>query len=97
MNLELQLMEWCSDLPCMKRCLLITSSSLFFHFLSSAFLRREGVVVERFYYALTWTCRFPVSGDTCYFAHCFPYTYSDLKAGSTHTDTHPHRHKQRTW
>ena len=72
---------------CMKRFLLIISSSLLFHFLSSALLRREGVVVERFYYALTWTCRFPVSGDTCYFAHCFPYTYSDLKAGGTHTDT----------
>ena len=52
---------------------------------SSTFQRREGIVVERFYYALTWTCRFPVSGDTCYFAHCFPYTYSDLKAGSTQT------------
>ena len=44
--------------------------------------------MERFYYALTWTCRFPVSGDTCYFAHCYPYTYTDLKAGHTHTDTH---------
>ena len=52
------------------------------------FCRREGVMVERFYYALTWTCRFPVLGDTCYFAHCFPYTYSDLKVRMCYTQTH---------
>ncbi|KAJ8402929.1 hypothetical protein AAFF_G00362430 [Aldrovandia affinis] len=30
-------------------------------------------------YSLTWTCQFPCEGDTCYFAHCYPYTYSDLR------------------
>ncbi|XP_069077704.1 cytosolic carboxypeptidase 2 isoform X1 [Pleurodeles waltl] len=30
-------------------------------------------------YCLTWTCQFPNDDDTCYFAHCYPYTYSDLQ------------------
>ncbi|XP_066556802.1 cytosolic carboxypeptidase 2 isoform X2 [Amia ocellicauda] len=30
-------------------------------------------------YSLTWTCQFPHPGDTCYLAHCYPYTYSDLQ------------------
>ncbi|XP_073423599.1 cytosolic carboxypeptidase 3 isoform X2 [Dendrobates tinctorius] len=30
-------------------------------------------------YSLSWTFRFPHSGDTCYFAHCYPYTYSNLQ------------------
>ncbi|XP_063800625.1 cytosolic carboxypeptidase 2 isoform X2 [Pseudophryne corroboree] len=29
-------------------------------------------------YCLTWTFEFPHDNDTCYFAHCYPYTYSDL-------------------
>ncbi|XP_040265175.1 cytosolic carboxypeptidase 2 isoform X1 [Bufo bufo] len=29
-------------------------------------------------YCLTWTFEFPHNNDTCYFAHCYPYTYSDL-------------------
>ncbi|XP_069808017.1 cytosolic carboxypeptidase 3 isoform X2 [Dendropsophus ebraccatus] len=31
------------------------------------------------YYSLSWSFRFPHSGDTCYFAHCYPYTYSNLQ------------------
>ena len=31
------------------------------------------------FYSLTWTCQFPHAGDTCYFAHCYPYTYSNLQ------------------
>ncbi|XP_066446271.1 cytosolic carboxypeptidase 2-like isoform X2 [Eleutherodactylus coqui] len=31
------------------------------------------------YYSLSWTFRFPHSGDTCYFAQCYPYTYSNLQ------------------
>ncbi|XP_048455975.1 cytosolic carboxypeptidase 3-like [Rhincodon typus] len=31
------------------------------------------------YYSLTWTFEFPHAGDICYFAHCYPYTYSDLQ------------------
>ncbi|XP_062404140.1 cytosolic carboxypeptidase 2 [Sardina pilchardus] len=30
-------------------------------------------------YSLTWTFEFPHEGDTCYLAHCYPYTYSDLQ------------------
>ncbi|CAF0864478.1 unnamed protein product [Adineta ricciae] len=30
-------------------------------------------------YSLTWTCKFPNNNDTYYFAHCYPYTYSDLQ------------------
>ncbi|XP_033015535.1 cytosolic carboxypeptidase 2 isoform X6 [Lacerta agilis] len=30
-------------------------------------------------YCLTWTFRFPHSHDTCYFAHFYPYTYTDLQ------------------
>ncbi|XP_042641341.1 cytosolic carboxypeptidase 2 isoform X2 [Tyto alba] len=30
-------------------------------------------------FRLTWTARFPHDGDTCFFAHSYPYTYSDLQ------------------
>ncbi|XP_073798312.1 cytosolic carboxypeptidase 2 isoform X5 [Danio rerio] len=30
-------------------------------------------------YSLTWTLEFPYDGDTCYLAHCYPYTYSKLQ------------------
>ncbi|XP_007561491.2 cytosolic carboxypeptidase 2 isoform X3 [Poecilia formosa] len=30
-------------------------------------------------YSLTWTVRFPYDSDTCYLAHCYPYTYSRLQ------------------
>ncbi|KAM6383729.1 cytosolic carboxypeptidase 3 isoform 3-T3 [Alca torda] len=31
------------------------------------------------YFSLTWTLQFPHDLDTCYFAHCYPYTYSNLQ------------------
>nr|XP_033808321.1 cytosolic carboxypeptidase 3 isoform X2 [Geotrypetes seraphini] len=31
------------------------------------------------YYSLSWTFEFPYQKDTCYFAHCYPYTYSNLQ------------------
>ncbi|XP_064308152.1 cytosolic carboxypeptidase 3 isoform X1 [Phalacrocorax carbo] len=31
------------------------------------------------YFSLTWTFQFPHDQDTCYFAHCYPYTYSNLQ------------------
>ena len=34
------------------------------------------------YYSLTWTFSFPRARDTVYFAHCYPYTYSDLQVSS---------------
>ncbi|KAM6936898.1 cytosolic carboxypeptidase 2 [Xenentodon cancila] len=30
-------------------------------------------------YSLTWTLQFPYESDTCYLAHCYPYTYSHLQ------------------
>lgn len=30
------------------------------------------------YYTLTWKCEFEHDYDTIYFAHSYPYTYSDL-------------------
>ncbi|XP_010082759.1 PREDICTED: cytosolic carboxypeptidase 3, partial [Pterocles gutturalis] len=33
----------------------------------------------RQYFSLTWTFQFPHDRDTCYFAHCYPYTYSTLQ------------------
>ncbi|XP_051875848.1 cytosolic carboxypeptidase 2-like [Pristis pectinata] len=34
---------------------------------------------RRQFYSLTWTFQFPHDSDTCYFAHCYPYSYSDLQ------------------
>ncbi|XP_027693694.1 LOW QUALITY PROTEIN: cytosolic carboxypeptidase 2 [Vombatus ursinus] len=31
------------------------------------------------FYCLTWTVQFPHDQDTCYFAHFYPYTYTDLQ------------------
>ncbi|CAN8214558.1 unnamed protein product [Coccothraustes coccothraustes] len=30
-------------------------------------------------FRLSWTVRFPHDGDTCFFAACYPYTYSELQ------------------
>lgn len=30
-------------------------------------------------YSLSWTLQFPYDSDTCYLAHCYPYTYSHLQ------------------
>ncbi|XP_053802489.1 cytosolic carboxypeptidase 2 [Vidua chalybeata] len=30
-------------------------------------------------FRLSWTVRFPHDADTCFFASCYPYTYSDLQ------------------
>ncbi|NXG53676.1 CBPC3 carboxypeptidase, partial [Psilopogon haemacephalus] len=31
------------------------------------------------HFSLTWTFQFSHDQDTCYFAHCYPYTYSNLQ------------------
>lgn len=31
------------------------------------------------YYTLTFSIKFPYDNDTVYFAHSYPYTYSDLQ------------------
>lgn len=30
-------------------------------------------------YSLTWTLQFPYDSDTCFLAHCYPYTYTQLQ------------------
>ncbi|XP_020894441.1 cytosolic carboxypeptidase 2, partial [Exaiptasia diaphana] len=42
-------------------------------------IRREDTTKDRYHYTLTWSCQFQYNRDTCYFAHCYPYTYSDLQ------------------
>ena len=41
-------------------------------------LKRENTRFNRFYYTLTFTHTFEHDNDQVYFAHCFPFTYSDL-------------------
>ena len=41
-------------------------------------VKRPSVKRESFFYCLTWSHTFQHDRDTCYFAHCYPYTYSDL-------------------
>ncbi|XP_008572264.1 PREDICTED: cytosolic carboxypeptidase 2 isoform X1 [Galeopterus variegatus] len=51
--------------------------------------RREGNEIKYFknntdnghqpFYCLTWTIQFPHDQDTCFFAHFYPYTYTDLQ------------------
>uniref|UniRef100_A0A8D1UWI7 Cytosolic carboxypeptidase 2 n=1 Tax=Sus scrofa TaxID=9823 RepID=A0A8D1UWI7_PIG len=51
--------------------------------------RREGKEIKYFrnntddgqqpLYCLTWTIQFPHDQDTCFFAHFYPYTYTDLQ------------------
>ncbi|XP_045433910.1 cytosolic carboxypeptidase 2 isoform X3 [Pipistrellus kuhlii] len=51
--------------------------------------RREGSEIKYYknstengqlsFYCLTWTVQFPHDQDTCFFAHFYPYTYTDLQ------------------
>ncbi|XP_066107619.1 cytosolic carboxypeptidase 2 isoform X2 [Saccopteryx bilineata] len=51
--------------------------------------RREGNEIKYYksntddgrqpFYCLTWTTQFPHDQDTCFFAHFYPYTYTDLQ------------------
>ncbi|ELK16107.1 Cytosolic carboxypeptidase 2 [Pteropus alecto] len=51
--------------------------------------RREGNEIKYYknnmddgqqpFYCLTWTVQFPHDQDTCFFAHFYPYTYTDLQ------------------
>ncbi|XP_072034203.1 cytosolic carboxypeptidase 2-like isoform X2 [Amphiura filiformis] len=43
------------------------------------YIRRTDVKGDKSLYSLTWTVSFPYDNDTYYFAHCYPYTYSDLQ------------------
>ncbi|XP_075568349.1 cytosolic carboxypeptidase 2 [Pelecanus crispus] len=43
------------------------------------YYRGDGGGEEPSAFRLSWTARFPHDGDTCFFAHSYPYTYSDLQ------------------
>uniref|UniRef100_A0A8C5WI56 Cytosolic carboxypeptidase 2 n=1 Tax=Leptobrachium leishanense TaxID=445787 RepID=A0A8C5WI56_9ANUR len=43
------------------------------------YYKSSGSQDEKALYRLTWTFEFLHDNDTCYFAHCYPYTYSDLQ------------------
>ncbi|XP_049638411.1 cytosolic carboxypeptidase 3 [Suncus etruscus] len=47
----------------------------------------------RHYFSLTWTFQFPHDKDTCYFAHCYPYTYSNLQEYLSSINNDPVRSK----
>ncbi|XP_070555689.1 cytosolic carboxypeptidase 2-like isoform X3 [Ptychodera flava] len=53
--------------------------------------RRTNMKGEKYYYSLTWTCTFPNNNDTYYFAHCYPYSYSDLQSYLLHLQNDPVR------
>uniref|UniRef100_A0A3B4ZIQ9 Cytosolic carboxypeptidase 2 n=1 Tax=Stegastes partitus TaxID=144197 RepID=A0A3B4ZIQ9_9TELE len=40
-------------------------------------------------YSLSWTLQFPHDSDTCYLAHCYPYTYSRLQRYLRHISSNP--------
>lgn len=40
-------------------------------------------------YSLTWTLQFPYDSDTCYLAHCYPYTYSQLQSYLRNISSNP--------
>lgn len=42
-------------------------------------IRRVDTRAETYYYSLTWSYTFTYDDDVCYFAHCYPYTFSDLQ------------------
>lgn len=48
---------------------------------------------ERCYYSLHWTCTFPNENDIHYFAHSYPYTYSDLQEYLTYLGSDSQRRK----
>nr|XP_031311258.1 cytosolic carboxypeptidase 3 isoform X1 [Camelus dromedarius] len=44
-------------------------------------------------FSLTWTFQFPHNKDTCYFAHCYPYTYTNLQEYLSSINNDPVRSK----
>lgn len=55
-----------------------------------SFSRFQNGAKDSFYHSLTWSCTFPNENDTYYFAHCYPYTYSDLQVS-------PHYFPEQKW
>ncbi|XP_077868214.1 uncharacterized protein LOC100369281, partial [Saccoglossus kowalevskii] len=48
---------------------------------------------EMVYYVLEWQMEFPAEHDTCYLAHCYPYTFTDLKEHIECLVSNPHKKK----
>eukprot|EP00051_Salpingoeca_urceolata_P014282 m.181520 g.181520 ORF g.181520 m.181520 type:complete len:1103 (-) comp18039_c2_seq4:67-3375(-) len=46
---------------------------------------------ERYYYTLSWAHTFKYSRDKVFFAHCYPYTYTDLQDYLTELSQDPKR------
>nr|XP_045016012.1 cytosolic carboxypeptidase 3 [Jaculus jaculus] len=53
-------------------------------------VRQDG---GRHFFSLTWTFQFPHNKDTCYFAHCYPYTYTNLQEYLSAVSNDPVRSK----
>lgn len=43
------------------------------------------------YYTLTFSIKFPYDNDTCYLAHCYPYTYSEMQRYLNALENDPHK------
>ncbi|KAJ1166476.1 hypothetical protein NDU88_006876 [Pleurodeles waltl] len=55
---------------------------------------RNGLEQDRQqYYSLSWKFKFQHHQDTCYFAHCYPYTYSNLQSYLADIASDPERSK----
>lgn len=52
--------------------------------------KKENVRFTRYYYTFTFTHTFEYDEDQVYFAHCFPYTYSDLQDDLTKIEKDPY-------
>jgi hypothetical protein len=57
---------------------------------------RENMRFKRFYFTLTFTHTFEFDKDTVYFAHCFPYTYTDLTEDLTRLERIAHNFMTRS-
>ncbi|KAJ8002956.1 hypothetical protein DPEC_G00164340 [Dallia pectoralis] len=40
---------------------------------------QDNNTTKKTFHSLSWTCQFPYDADTCFLAHCYPYTYSHLQ------------------
>ncbi|KAM6960522.1 cytosolic carboxypeptidase 2 [Aplochiton taeniatus] len=49
------------------------------HYRNNTQAEQDSNVGAKPLHSLTWTFQFPYNLDTCYLAHCYPYTYSHLQ------------------
>ncbi|XP_022106220.1 uncharacterized protein LOC110987635 isoform X8 [Acanthaster planci] len=60
---------------------------------SNGFHRNPLLHVDMVYYTLSWQMEFAYENDTCYFAHCYPYTFTDLREHINHLLSDPERRR----